>query len=330
MKIRRSRLAAIGLGTVLTLGVVGYAGAGLYVLQTGTHLDGGCHAEHAAFTPASWSNQVWVSGDFASTLNAAPYFMPDYQHVSFPSRGDTNLTIDGWMIPAATADAPTVIVVHGQGSCKRDPAILMPAGMLHRQGFGVLLIDVRDSGDSSTEDGRFGAGSDEYRDVLGAWDWLVGGGTAPQRIGLFGQSGGAAAIVVAMGEEPQVAAGWEESGFMDMAVLVKEELRRMGFPEILAPAGTLWAQVFGDDFVGKSPLAELKKVGTRPFQVVHGSHDQRVNVHHATDAEAVLKVANPSATAWLIPNGEHVQGPFLVPEEYEARLGTFFHAALGT
>ena len=44
MKIRRSRLAAIGLGTVLTLGVVGYAGAGLYVLQTGTHLDGGCHA----------------------------------------------------------------------------------------------------------------------------------------------------------------------------------------------------------------------------------------------------------------------------------------------
>jgi hypothetical protein len=29
------------------------------------------------------------------------------------------------------------------------------------------------------------------------------------------------------------------------------------------------------------------------------------------------------------PEGQHVQGPFLVPAEYEARLGAFFDAALG-
>ena len=329
MRVRRRRLVAVGLGTALSVGVVGYAGAGLYVLETGTHLDGGCHQEHAAFTPAQWTDKVWVSGDFTPTLDVTPYQMADYREVTFPSRGETNLTIHGWMIRAAKADAPVVIVVHGQGSCRRDPAVLLPAAMLHRQDLGVLMIDMRDSGDSSTEDGRFGAGSDEYRDVLGAWDWLVGQGVAPQRIGVFGQSGGAAAIVVAMGEESRVAAGWEESGFMDMGTMVKEELKRMGFPDALALPATLWAQAFGDDFVGKSPLAEMAKMGTRPFQIVHGTADKRVNVHHATDALAVLQRSSPSATAWLIPNGEHVEGPFLLPAEYEARLGAFFHAVLG-
>lgn len=328
MRTRRSRVVAAGLAAILTLGVAGYAGAGLFVLNTGTQLPGGCHQEHASFTPASWSNQTWVSGDWTSTLDAAPFFMPDYQEVTFPSR-DRGVTIDGWWIPAAKADAPVVIAVHGQGSCKRDPAILMPAGMLHRQGFGVLLIDLRDSGASTTEDGRYGAGSDEYRDVLGAWDWLVGRGVAPARIGLFGQSGGAAAVTIAMGEEPRVAGAWEESGFMDMQTMVKEELRRMGYPEVLAPAASLWAKAFGDDFATLSPLAAVAKIGSRPFQIVHGTNDLRVNVHHGTDALAVQQRASAGATAWLIEGSGHVQGPFFVTAEYETRLGAFFHAALG-
>jgi hypothetical protein len=89
--------------------------------------------------------------------------------------------------------------------------------MLHREGFGVLLIDMRDDGDSTREDDRWGFGSDGYRDVLGAWDWLVGRGVPPARIGLFGQSGGAPGVVIAMGEEPRVAAGWEDSGPSNLA-----------------------------------------------------------------------------------------------------------------
>lgn len=328
MRTRRSRLAAIGLTTILTLGVTGYAAAGLYVLNTGTQLPGGCHVEHASFTPAGWSNQTWVSGDWASAVDATPYFMPDYQAVSFASR-DAAITIDGWLIPARAADAPVVIAVHGQGSCKRDPAILMPSGMLHRLGFGVLMIDLRDSGASTTEDGRYGAGSDEFRDVLGAWDWLVSQGVPSDRIGLFGQSGGGAAVTIAMGEEPRVAAAWEESGFMDMQTMVREELRRMGYPELLAPAASFWGRAFGDDFISLSPLGGVAKIGARPFQIVHGTNDLRVNVHHATDALAVQQRANPAATAWLIPNGGHVEGPFVVTAEYESRLGAFFHSALG-
>lgn len=332
------RLVVAAIGTVFAVGVVGYAGAGLYVLETGTAVSGVCRSEHAAFTPAAWTANTWVSDDFSTTgFDVTPYLMPSFEDVTFPSRGDPGITIHAWWIPAPPAIAaaglavasPAVIVVHGLGSCRRDPAILLPAGMLHREGFGVLMMDMRDSGDSSDEDGRYGAGSDEYRDVLGAWDWLVGRGVDPSAIGAFGQSGGAPAVVNAMAEEPRFAAGWEESGPSDMAAVIREELKRLGFPEILAPAAAAWDRAFGDDIIAMSPLTEAKKIGARPFQVVHGSGDKRVSVHHGIDLAAALKAANPAATpAWIIDGGQHVQGPFRQPAEYQGRLAAFFGAAL--
>jgi dipeptidyl aminopeptidase/acylaminoacyl peptidase len=221
-------------------------------------------------------------------------------------------------------------VVHGEASCRRDPAILVPAGMLHREGFAVLLMDMRDNGDSTRTDGRYGFGSTEYRDVLGALDWLVARGLPPTRIGLFGHSGGAPAVMIAMGEDGRVAAGWEESGPSDLLSAAIEEARRNGLPEIAVPAGIFWMWVFGDDAINRSPLAEAAKFGTRPFQVVHGTADGRVAVHHGRDLEAVLQRANPSSQAWIIEGSHHVEGPFLLPTEYERRLGAFFHAALGS
>ncbi len=326
----RRRVLAIGLGVILALGVAGYTAAGLVVLQVGLAAGDGCHVEHGAFTPARFDT-TWVSGDFdASSFDVTQYLMAEFSEATFPARDEPSVTIHAWWVPGPRADGPAIVVVHGWGSCRRDPAILVPAGMLHREGFGVLLIDMRDHGDSTREDGRYAFGSDEYRDVLGAWDWLVARGVPPGRIGLLGQSGGAAAVVVAMGEESRVAAGWEESGATDPAKVAVEELRRDRYPEILAPAAIAWAWFFGDDIVNRNPLAEAHKLGTRPFQIVHGTADRRSLVHNATDLEAVLKLANPATRAWFIDGAEHVQGPFLVTEEYQRRLGEFFRTALGS
>jgi len=327
----RRRVLAIGLGVVLALGVIGYAAAGFAALQLSTAEPGVCHAEHASFTPASFATNVWLSGDWeAPDFDVAPYLMPQFSEVTFPARDEPSITIRAWWVPGPTADGPAVVVVHGQGSCRRDPTILVPAGMLHREGFGVLLIDMRDNGDSTREDGRYGFGSDEYRDVLGAWDWLVARGVPPGRIGLFGESGGAAAVMVTMGEDSRVAAGWEEAGAADLATVAVEEARRNGLPEILIPGAIAWMWLFGDDVINRSPLKEAHRIGTRPFQVVHGTKDRRVALHHAKDLEAALQVANPASRAWLIDGAEHVQGPFLVTEEYQRRLGEFFRAALGS
>ena len=79
---------------------------------------------------------------------------------------DAGIEVAGWWIPAAAspsgAPAPTVIVVHGFTACRHDHAVLLPAGMLYMHGFSVLLVDLRDHGDSTREDGRF-AGGDPAR-----------------------------------------------------------------------------------------------------------------------------------------------------------------------
>jgi uncharacterized protein len=328
--VRRHRWAiAVVVGLVLVLLVAGYAAAGYVVATKSMAVAGLCHSEHATFTPASFRTDVWISDEFSgAAVDPAPYLMPDYREVSFPARGEASITIAGWWIPGPKADSPAVIVVHGWGSCRRDPAILLPAGMLHREGFGVLMIDMRNHGDSTHAEGMYGFGSDEYRDILGAWDWLVGQGARSSSIGVLGQSGGAAAIVVAMGEEPRLVAGWEESGASDLGSAAVEELRRQGYPEFLAPGGMLWMEVFGHDVLGKSPLAEAARIGSRPFQVVQGTNDKRVAPHHADDLEAVLRKGNPADQVWRIEGASHVQGPFLVPGEYQRRLGEFFDAAL--
>ena len=63
-----------------------------------------------------------------------------------------------------------MILVHGLGGCKNAIDVLVPAGMLWRHGFSVLLIDLRNIGESDFVDGRSTAGNVEYQDVLGAWD----------------------------------------------------------------------------------------------------------------------------------------------------------------
>ena len=53
--------------------------------------------------------------------------------------------------------------------------VLTAAGMLNKQGFNILALDMRDHGDSTIEDGRHAAGTEEYQDVLGGFDWLAPG-----------------------------------------------------------------------------------------------------------------------------------------------------------
>ena len=126
-----------------------------------------------------------------------PWPLPEPEEVEFASR-DPELagkSLAGWWIPADAADpaaAPAVVLVHGIQSCRREANVLLPAAMLHRAGFSVFLMDLRDHGDSEGDDGRFAGGSEEYLDVLGGWDWVAAQGVPAERIGLLGLSFGSA------------------------------------------------------------------------------------------------------------------------------------------
>lgn len=278
----------------------------------------------ASFTPENFQPGRYPPPEF-STL---PYLMPTYETVTFPSR-DPNITISGFYMPAqGVADptsAPAVIVVHGLNDCKRRTFVLTGAGMLNKQGFNILALDLRDHGDSTVEDGRQAGGSEEYLDVLGGFDWLVREkNIAENRVGLMGFSLGGATVMIAAGEEPRIAAVWEDSGFGDLNDIITTELQRAGVPTFFGPGMVFVGQVIsGDYLLAYRPLAEVAKFNARPLFIVHGSSDTRVSVEHASDIAAVANANGGNVTPW-ITDSRHVESIFYHTDEYEQRLIAFF------
>jgi len=266
-------------------------------------------------------------------LDTTPWLMPAPEEVRIPSR-DPGIEVAGWWIPAETAEsatpAPTVIVVHGFTACRHDHAVLLPAGMLHKAGFSVLLIDLRDHGDSTREDGRFAGGTDEYRDVLGAFDWVrTEQGVAPASIGLVGVSLGAATVLLATGQEQEVAAVWEDSSYADLPSAIDAELERNGYPTQLAFGGVLAARLIsGDDLTSYSPLDAVGMLNGRPLFITHGTADSRLSVDYGHRLEAAVRADGGSVESWYIDGAGHTESMLTDTEEYERRLVAFFEGAL--
>lgn len=324
---RRRRLAILVVVLVALLAVV-YLGASAYVYDKLTAVPPRCgdNAERLANNPTSFHTKV---GDSDVEVDTAPYFMPEPETVSFPARGDANVTIAAWWVPAGAA-APAVIFIHGHQSCRHEPEVLLAGGMLHRAGFSVLFIDLRDQGDSTIVDGRYAGGTNEYLDVLGAFDWLRASGIPAARIGVAGQSLGAATAMIAAGEESGIAAVWEDSGFGDIRRAARDELQYRGYPTFLEPGAMLMGQLIsGVDIAAKSPLDEVKKLDGRPIFITHGALDEHIFVHFAQDLADAVRTDGGSVEPWIIADAWHTRAITIETAEYDRRSVAFFTEALG-
>ena len=207
--------------------------------------------------------------------------------------------------------------------------MLLAAGMLHKAGIAALLIDMRNHGDSTVVNGRYAGGTREYADALGGWDWLVAHGHPATRTGEFGMSLGAATALIATGEEPRVAAVWEDSSYADVDEAVAAELTRHQYPTWLRYGGYLVAQVVsGDDLLARSPVEEVAKLHGRPIAITHGSADERLSVTYASELADAVRASGGSVNPWIVDGAKHTQAIAVHPAEYERRLDAFFEAAL--
>lgn len=328
MTRRRLGIAALALAFPLAIVIVGYVAASYAVYDTLSAVPGTCHPADAGDTPQRFS----VAG-LEDEVTAA-YAMPAPVDVEIRSRDEhvPDLVLRAWWIPGDRPDGPAVLVVHGVTSCRRGDDALLAAGMLHRAGFGVLLMDQRDHGDSDDEDLRFAGGTEEYLDVLAAWDWLIAQGVPEERVGILGFSFGAATTMIAGGEEPRVRAVWADSSYADMPEALRDYLARKGYPAFLEPGGEIVARlVSGDDLTAKGPLLEIPNYAGRRLGITHGTADTTLPVRYANELRTAAEVNGVDLREfWLVPGMEHTRAVIGERLEYERRLVAFFTDALGT
>ena len=329
----------IGAGVlVVALGVGAFA-VGNYVYQTGTSVPCAINADDRDNSPAQFTTPTegpfpgegwnkWIGYDLSE------WWLPDAQFESVTIPAGDGVELAAWWIPAAGADNAqvdeTVIVTHGYGTSRRDFNALLPTSMLVKGGFNVLLVDQRDTGESTCVDGRHSAGQDESDDFAAVADWLVTErGIDPQKLGMYGVSGGAIATAILPAKTDKVQAFALEAPIFDFTETAKREVVFQGFPEWLWSLADLAARLQGVN-LNETPIPTgIEAAGTRPFLLLHGTDDQRLAYEGAEKFLAYGQSVGANVKLETFEGADHTEGMLTETQRYADALTSFFSQALG-
>lgn len=238
----------------------------------------------------------------------------DYREVS-PTSTD-GLALAGWWIPSKDSSR-AVVLVPGIGGDKSGRHLLETAALYAREGYAVLMLDLRAQGGS--EGDRVTMGYEEVRDVHGALDWLKDRGFPPEEIVLHGFSLGGATVLGAA-PETGVAAVVEESAYADLPLILRQRLPEVsGLPTFFTPGILLMAKVFlGIDPWAVRPEDDVRRLCEEgvPLLIIYSEDDLVVPFEHAER----LKEAYPKAAYWTIEGHGHV-GAYAHPKYPRKLLG---------
>ncbi len=251
-----------------------------------------------------------------------------YEAVTIPVSKEINLS--AWWITPNKGNGKTVIVTHGIGTSRRDFNTLLPAGMLAKYGFNILLVDSRDTGESTCTDGRHSAGQEESDDFAKVAEWLVQEKSVPPAsLGMFGVSGGAIATSLLPAKTENVSAFAMEGTIFDFNAAATREVEYQGFPGFLWQLALAAAQLFhGVNLTETSAMQGIEAAGERPMLILHGNKDQRLDYQSSVDFYEYGKSVGANIRLETFENADHTEGMLTETERYAQLLADFFNQSL--
>jgi dienelactone hydrolase len=275
----------------------------------------------------------WIGYDTLSLtgeLYAATTPEGEYEEVSFASRGQTYKV--NAFFETGQDGMPALIVVHGYRGSRYDQHNRDKAAAFRALGYTILAVDLSDSGGSTVGNGRISMGFSERWDILGSFDYLLTRGFAADKIGLVGESMGAASSLLAAAQEPRIRAVWEDSGYTSAYVVVGEQAERNGFSPIIVSGGLIIGRLrTGDRLDEAVPInaAGALAASKTAIQIVHCEQDDTVAPHHGPDLYVAYQAAGVNVAFWLAPCQTHAGAFDYLRDEYAQRLDAFFRDRLG-
>jgi len=234
---------------------------------------------------------------------------------------DRPITLHAWWIPAENARA-ALIVVHGGGDDNRNVpygAGLALARDLAARRYSLLMIDLRNFGESDGTPEGITFGDLEVNDVVGAIDVLAA--RAPMLpVGALGFSMGGATVLRAAARDRRLRAVVADSAYADAReVAVAFTHAATGLPTLVA-APFVWSaqHLHGTPLARGATVEALRGGSFPPVLLIHDRHDPIAPVAGCERLAAV----SPGARVWITdleeagPFGTHIQAYRLAPAPY--------------
>ncbi|RMG95830.1 MAG: alpha/beta hydrolase, partial [Chloroflexi bacterium] len=242
----------------------------------------------------------------------------NWESVNFTT--EDGLTLHGWFIPPSPeSDGATFILVHGYSANRT--AMIDQATMLHQAGYGVLVFDLRNHGESEGNVTTWGYL--ETADVIAAFHYVQQRPDVnPNQIGLIGKSMGGAAVIRAAARLPEAKLVVAESTYTSFADNLPVIARSMGgVPDYYAPI-VLWAaeRITGVPLRDVRPVADIAQLSPRPVLIIQGDQDGLVAPAHA---EQLFAAAGQPKALYMIPGANHLDIVTKDPEAFAERLLAF-------
>jgi uncharacterized protein len=243
-----------------------------------------------------------------------------------PSQDVTVITSDGlrlvgWYV--ASENGAAVMLVPGY----EEPRYLMleEADMLHRHGYGALLLSVRAHDLSDGDLASFGCGDREMAD-LGAWYQylLARDDVDPARIGVLGQSMGGSLVIQYARLNPNVRAVVAHSPFSSVLDTVQTVVTwKTGLPGwLFGPFMLFWASREADcNLASVSAKDWIGDISPRPVFILDAGSDEVVS---ANSGEDLFAAAGEPKEWWQCQECRHHELDTVRPQEFEEKVVGFF------
>jgi fermentation-respiration switch protein FrsA (DUF1100 family) len=253
-------------------------------------------------------------------------FQAEYRDVEFQT--SDGVKISAWLMPSRTKRV-TIVYSHGLFRSRRE--LLERAVELWQLGYGALLYDSRNHGESGPA--RVTLGYTERLDAEAAVRFLRAEAHTQDRIALFGISMGAATALLATAETPEVAAVISDSSYLNFKDTTDHHLRLfLHLPAFPLSNETRFLVEWraGFDSSKLDALDAVQRIGARPAMFIAAAHDRRMP---PAIAQKLYEASTGAHRNLLIIDGpgSEIHGHAFQTDRkvYISRIADFLQEALG-
>jgi fermentation-respiration switch protein FrsA (DUF1100 family) len=263
-----------------------------------------------------------------SYLGAQSYLQPPRSHhaqgedpsiYGVPYKTITLTTQDGirlaaWYTPPQ--NQALILVAHGYGGNRSAKHHALFA----RHGYGALSWDGRAHGESGGQVCTWG--KREVMDVVAALEYAQKQAEV-KYVGAYGQSMGAATVILAAAQREEIAAVIADSSYADIQDMLSVVVP---FPPLRPLVKYFVEAETGLRASDLRPVEAIASIGPRPIFIIHGGADTTVP---PGSASRLYHAAGEPRSLWIEPRAGHTATYNDHPGEYEEKVISFFDEHLG-